>query len=102
MAKSAEPMLRAANERQVINAFRVQRALTLKTALPLNQLGIGASSETLRGMLVKGTIRRAGPERYYLDERLLASQRQLSGRLVFRIGLGIVAVATAVALYRFL
>lgn len=102
MAQPAEPMLRAANERQVVNAFRVQRALTLKTALPLNALGIGGSSETLRGMLVAGTIRRAGPERYYLDEQLLASQRQLSSRTVLRVVLGIVAVATAAALYRFL
>jgi hypothetical protein len=102
MADTDVIMLRAANERQVINAFRVQRALTLKSAQPLSALGVGASSETLRGMLVAGTVRRAGPERYYLDERLLASQRQLSGRTVFRVALGIIAVATAVALYRFL
>ena len=101
MAQTAVKLLRAGNERQIVNAFRVQRALTMKSAVTLGKLGLG-ESETLRGMLAAAIIRRAGPERYYLDESLLASKRQLSGSTVFRVALGIVAVATAVALYRFL
>ena len=101
MAQSAAATRRDANERQVVNAFRVHRALTPKTALTLHTLGLG-DSDTVRVMLAAGTIRHAGPARYYLDEGQLASQRQVSGSTVFRIALGITAVATAVALYRFL
>lgn len=101
MAQTAVKLLRPGSEQQIVNAFRVQRALTMKSAVTLGTLGLG-DSETLRGMLAAATIRHAGPERYYLDESLLASKRQLSGSTVFRVGLGIVAVATAVALYRFL
>ena len=101
MAQSAVTRHRDSHERQIVNAFRIRRALTPKTALSLPALGIG-ESDTVRGMLAAGTIRHAGPERYYLDEGHLASQRQISGHTVFRVALGIIAVATAVALYRFL
>ena len=98
MPITAALALTAANERQIVNAFRVQHALTGGTARPLRELGLH-DSRTLRQMVESTVVRRAGPERYFLDEGTWAGRRQLQGRTILRVVLALALTAVAAALY---
>ena len=87
-----------ANERQIVRAFRGQRAVTLRTARSLSDLGLH-NSQSLQRMVAAAVLRRAGPERYFLDETAWASRRTMSGRSVWRVGLTLLFAATMVAWY---
>jgi hypothetical protein len=88
--------LTAANERRIVGAFRSHRALTARMALPLRELGLH-DSRTLRDMVLGLVLRRAGPERYFLDEAVWSARRHLDLRAVKRIGWAAAAAAVVVA-----
>lgn len=84
--------LAASNERRVVNAFRAARALSGATARRLADLRL-TSSAALRVLLTERVIRKAGAERYFLDESLWANRRRMSGLTMARVG---IAAALAV------
>jgi hypothetical protein len=88
----------AADQRQIVKAFRAARAMTGATARRLRDLGLNDSGP-LRRMVLSTIIRRAGPERYFLDEAVWSSRRRLKGRTVLRIalalGVGVAALFVA-------
>ena len=59
---------------QIIGAFRTRRALSGATARRLRDLGL-RDSQALRELIAGAVIRKAGPERYFLDETAWASRR---------------------------
>ena len=100
MGITAALAITAANERQIVSAFRQQRALSGALARPLPELGL-ADSLTLRHMVLSTVIRRAGPHRYFLDEKIWAGRRQLRGRTILRAFLALVILAVATAIYAY-
>jgi len=97
---AAARALLASNERQIVDAFRARRAVSIRAAQPLRDLGLN-DSQVLRGMVSAAILRSAGPGRYFLDESQWAGRRQLSGRTIYRGALGL-AFALAVAAFYFL
>ncbi len=98
MSITAALALTAANERQIIRAFRAQHALDVPTARSLRELGLN-DSRSLRTMVVSAVIRRVGPERYFLDERIWADRRQLRGATIARLLVALAIGVAGVALY---
>jgi hypothetical protein len=100
LAPVAAPLLADAAVQQIVNAFRAQRAVSIALAQPLRDLRLN-DSRSLRQMVVETIIRRAGPERYYLDEGVLASRRQMGGRTAVRalVVVAIIALAAVLFLY---
>lgn len=95
---SAARALTASNEQQIVRAFRSVRAVTLRTARSLSDLGLN-NSQALQKMVTATILRRAGPERYFLDEAVWASRRSMSGRNAWRIGFALLIAAALGALY---
>jgi hypothetical protein len=62
-------------ELQIVNAFLAERALSGPSARRLRDLGL-KDSRVLQGLITAAVIRKAGPERYFLDESLWANRRQ--------------------------
>lgn len=91
MRASAAQVRATTGQLQVITAFRSAGALSGASARRLRDIGLN-DSVTLRGMVTSEVIRRAGPERYFLDETAWAKRRQLRWRTLLRIGL-VVALA---------
>jgi len=100
MGVTAALALTAANERQIVDAFRGGRALSSSLARPLRELGLN-DSRTLRQMVSATIIRRVGPHRYFLDEQVWAGRRRLRGRTVWRVLLVLVMVALVAAVYAY-
>ena len=100
MGITAALAITAADERQIVNAFRRGHALTGPLARPLRDLGLN-DSRTLRHMVVSTVIRRAGPHRYFLDEKVWAGRRQLRGRTVLRVMVVLAMVAAAAAVWAY-
>jgi hypothetical protein len=98
MGVTAALALTAANARRIVDAFRKERALNEALARPLRKLGL-SDSRTLRQMVVSTIIRKAGSQRYFLDETVWAHRRQLRWRTVARTLIVIAIVAAAAALY---
>ena len=90
----------ASSERFIVNAFRQERAVTIKAAKSLRDLRLN-DSKVLQGMVGAAILRKAGPERYFLDEQVWASRRTLSTRTASRIAVVVVLVISAVAVYLF-
>jgi len=74
MATTAGPVLIARSRRQIVGAFRTVRALSGPSARRLRDLGL-RDTEVLRDLVTLAVIRKAGPERYFLDEEVWAAQR---------------------------
>jgi hypothetical protein len=74
MATTAGAVLTARSQRQIVGAFRAEHALSGPTARRLRDLGL-RDSEVLRELVTLSVIRKAGPERYFLDEGVWAAQR---------------------------
>jgi hypothetical protein len=89
----------AADQRQIVKAFRAARAMTGATARRLHELGLNDSGP-LRRMVTSTIIRKAGPERYFLDDAAWASRRRLTGRTALRIALGLALALAALAVAR--
>ena len=98
MSTAAVLALTALNERHIVKAFRAERAITGSTARRLRDLGLGPS-QTLRRMVASTILRKAGPERYFLDEDVWATRRQLPGRTIVRIAVALGCAAVAATLY---
>ncbi len=89
--------LTALNERTIVKAFRAEHATTGATARRLRDLGLN-HSQALRQMVAAAVLRKAGPERFYLDEGVWATRSHLQGRTVVRLAVVFVAVLAAAAL----
>ena len=61
-------------ELQIINAFRAERAVSGSSAQRLRDLGL-KDTRVLRELLTTSVIRKAGPDRYFLDEGVWAARR---------------------------
>ena len=90
--------LTALNERTIVKAFRGAHATTGGTARRLRDLGLNHSL-ALRQMVTAAVLRKAGPERFYLDEEVWASRSHLQGRTVVRLAVVFIVVLAAAALY---
>jgi len=98
MSTTAALALTAANERQIIEAFRGLRAVNLKAARQLRELGLN-DSKALRGMVAATIIRRAGPQRYFLDESVWAGRRGVAGSTAVRVAVVLAVLAAALTAF---
>lgn len=97
MRITAAHALAVANERRIVDAFRSGHAVTNSMSRTLRALGL-SDSPPLRLLVGSAVIRRAGPDRYFLDERTWASRRQLRVGTIGRLLFAVAAVAAAAAL----
>ncbi len=74
MATNAGNALTSRFEQQIIKAFRDRHAVSGQSAQRLRDMGL-KDSPVLRAMITAAVLRRAGPERYYLDEAIWATRR---------------------------
>lgn len=88
----------AANEQQIVRKFRGERAVTIKTAQSLRTLGLH-NSQVLQHMVGSAIVRRAGPERYFLDEGVWAGRRSMSSRTLWRLTLAAAFGVAAISYY---
>lgn len=95
---TASRALDAENKRQILTAFRAKRATSVGTARRLAELGLN-DSKALKRLAAVAVLRRAGPDRYFLDEGVLAAQRNLSGRKLLPIALVLGLIVAAAVLY---
>jgi hypothetical protein len=94
--------LNADNQRQIVAAFRAKRATSRDAARRLLELGLN-DSQAFKRMVSTSILRQAGPDRYFLDERVWATGRNIEGNKVLRIAIAlgvVVAVAALVAVVR--
>jgi hypothetical protein len=88
------------HERKIVAAFRQLGAISGERAQRLKKLGL-SDGPILRGLVTAEIVRRAGAERYFLDEQVWATRRRLPARtvlmLVLAIGLAAVFAAISVA-----
>jgi hypothetical protein len=69
-----------------------------KAARRLADLRLNAST-ALGALVARGVIRRAGAERYFLDETLWAARRRMSGRTLARVGTAFLLALAAALVY---
>jgi hypothetical protein len=96
MALSAALAQRARGELMIIRAFRAEGAVSGPTAQGLRALGLKDSS-VLRHMIAAAVVRKAGPERFFLDEAAWAARPhgpKLSLRMAAAVGLGLLVLLT--------
>lgn len=84
MQITAALALTRAGEQQIVKAFRAGRAVSKASAKPLREIGLN-DSRPLRTMVTATIIRRAGPDRYFLDEPTWAGRRQLGAGTMVRL-----------------
>jgi hypothetical protein len=97
MSTLAPVLLTARYERQIVKAFRNQRAVSGRTAQRLRDLGL-KDSAVLRQLITATIVRKAGPERYFLHEQTWVARGHLSWRTVGFIMLA-AGLAAATGLY---
>lgn len=98
MSVTATLALAASNARRVVGAFRAGRAVTGSSARRLADLRVNLSP-TLRELINARIVRKAGADRYYLDEDLWARRRQVSGRTLLRVAIPAALALAAGALW---
>ena len=74
MSTNAGLALTARFERQIVKTFRAQSALSGPSAQRLRDLGL-KDSPALRALVTSQVLRKAGPERFFLDENVWAARR---------------------------
>jgi hypothetical protein len=89
----------AKEERKIVAAFRSKRALSGASAQPLPAMGL-REGHVLKQMVSESVLRKAGPERYFLDETALAARGHMKWRTVLMLGILLVLVAVLFVLYR--
>lgn len=90
-------LARIANgENTILLAFRARRATGGREALSLPELGLN-DSDVLKQLVASSIVRRAGPDRYFLDEKAWAGRRQVSGKIFFRVAVVIVLIGAILA-----
>jgi hypothetical protein len=85
-------------ELQIITAFRAAKALSGSNAQRLLKMGL-KDTRVLRGMVAASVIRKAGPDRYFLDEAVWASRRHMTSKQLLLAALGTLVLLGAGALY---
>ena len=90
--------LAASNARKVVGAFRAAGAVSGGKASHLAALRLNQST-TLRELVELGVIRKAGGDRYFLDEEAWAQRRQVSARMVLRVAVPLGLALAAAWLY---
>ena len=86
------------SELLIVRAFRQERAVTIRAAKSLRDLQLH-NSQILQRMVGAAILRRAGPDRYFLDERVWAGRRTLSTRSVWRVVTAAVLLTSVVAAF---
>lgn len=94
MRTAADHALTNRFELDIINAFRAERAVSPPSAQRLRDLGL-KDTGVLRALVTSTVIRKAGPERYFLDERVWAARRHAP---VWHLVLVVAGVLLAVGL----
>ena len=89
-------ILRTASPREIVRAFRALDARSIASARPLDELDL-RDSQTLRRMVASAELRRHGPYRYYLDEKVLAEHARTRQRPLRRAALAMALAASSVA-----
>lgn len=85
-------------ELQIINAFRAERAVSASSAQRLRDLGL-KDSTILRGLVTCSVIRKAGPERFFLDEGAWTARRRPATWHLVLVVVGVMLVVGIGALY---
>jgi hypothetical protein len=94
MSTTAGAVLAARYQLQIVRAFRAERALSGPSARRLRDLGL-KDTEVLRQLIATAVIRKAGPERFFLDEDVWAARRHWP---VWRLALVVLGVILLMAL----
>ena len=74
MRTTADIALASRYAHQIVSAFRVERAVSGPSARKLRDLGL-KDSRALQELVTTAVIRKAGPDRYFLDEGVWAARR---------------------------
>lgn len=98
MSITAAFTLNAAQQKQIVEAFRAKQAVNADSSKRLRELGLG-NSPALKRMVATLILRKAGPDRYFLDEQVWAGKRSLSGSTAIRIALVLGLAAVAAGIY---
>ena len=98
MATTAGVALVSQYELQIITAFRTANAVSGPSAQRLPKLGL-KDTRVLRGMISAFVIRKAGPDRYFLDEGAWASRRHMTSKQLVLVALGALVALGVGALY---
>ena len=98
MSTTAELALTTRFEQQIINAFRGERAISAPQAQRLRDLGL-KESRFLTALVTSSVIRKAGPERYFLDEEVWAARRHAPIWHLALVVLGVLGALGLGALY---
>jgi hypothetical protein len=97
MRTNAGAILTDRYQLQIIKAFRSERALSGQSARKLRELGV-KDTEAFRGLIDTFVIRKAGPERFFLDEKVWVSQRKSPKWLIPGVIVALLVI-TALGLY---
>lgn len=98
MRVSESLSLAASNARKVVGAFRAAGALSGGRARHLTDLRLN-NSAALRELIEAKVIRKAGADRYYLDEAVWAQRRRLAVSTILRLGIPLVLALLAALFY---
>lgn len=98
MRTTAEVALTNRFELQIVKAFRAERAVSPPSAQRLRDLGL-KDTGVLRTLVTSAVIRKAGPERYFLDERNWAARRPAPAWHLVLVLAGVLLALALGALY---
>lgn len=90
--------LAASNARKVVDAFRAAGALSGGRARLLTDLRLN-NSAALRELVQAKVVRKAGADRYYLDEAVWAQRRRLAVSTILRFAVPLVLALLAALFY---
>ena len=99
MRVSGTLALAALNARKVVSVFRAAGATNGSKARLLVELRLN-NSVTLRDLVEARVVRKAGADRYFLDEDVWAQRRRISAGTALRVALPLILALVALFLYR--
>lgn len=85
-------------EHEIIKTFRKAGAKSGTTARKLRELGL-VGNPVLKGLVDRNVIRRAGPERYFLDETAWQSEKGMSNTSFVRVAIAIIAIGAGLVVF---
>lgn len=98
MRTTADAVLTTRFQLQIVRAFQAERADTAPRARRLRDLGL-RDSQVLQDLVASAVLRKAGPERYFLDEEVWARRRHLPAWQLLLVIVGVLGVVGLGALY---
>lgn len=98
MRVSESLALAASNARKIVGAFRAAGALSGSRARHLADLRLN-NSAALRELIQARVVRKAGTDRYFLDEAVWAERRRLAAGTMLRVAVPLVLALVAAVLY---